>query len=194
MTLYPCRFATPDAECPQTPTYSARECTSYAAWRGSEVLQRQWPKDWGNATNWRAAAHYAGFRVDTTPEVNCIMALAPNTNGAGPMGHVGWVVGVEAATVVVQEYDFLVRFGYDERDFPIHGAEFIHLPQPPEEDLTPQQAQQLQDIWDAIFGPVPIDGGEGTAIPNNIDIIRRKVSPYKQGYPPANPPVVPGAP
>jgi hypothetical protein len=59
------------------------------------------------------------------------MALAPNVNGAGKVGHVGWVVSVETQTVVVQEYDFLVRFGYDERDFPIAGAQFIHLPQPP---------------------------------------------------------------
>jgi hypothetical protein len=63
-------------------------------------------------------------------------------------------------------------------------------PQPPtgDTDLTPQEHAWLQDIFEAVFGPSPVNGGEGHAPGNNLDIIRRKVSPYDEGYPPANPP------
>lgn len=61
-----------------------------------------------------------------------------------------------------------------------------------EDDVTPQLAQMIVDIWDALFGPVPIFGGEGVAKPNNLDIVRRAVSPYNAGYPVASPP--PGTP
>ena len=55
-------------------------------------------------------------------------------------------------------------------------------------DMDATQAQQLADVWTAIFGPVPIDGGESTypAKPNNLDIIRRKLSGYAKPYPAAN--------
>lgn len=131
MSQYPCFNQPPDSGCAATPTYEARECVSYVAWRGSLILGHEWPTGWGNAGTWPAQARAAGFVVNTTPAVNTIMCLPPNTNGAGKVGHVGWVVAVEAQSVVVQEYDFLVKYGYDERDFPIAGAEFIHLPAPP---------------------------------------------------------------
>jgi hypothetical protein len=48
--------------------------------------------------------------------------------------------------------------------------------------------QQIADLHAAVFQPVAINGGTSleTTPPNNIDIIRRAVSPYNAGYPPAN--------
>lgn len=130
MTSYPCFQEPPNAACPATPHYPARECTSYADWRASLILGHSLP-DFGNGGQWADNARAAGFVVNGTPAVNTVMALAPNTNGAGHQGHVAWVIAVESQTVQVAEYNFLVAFGYDERDAQIAGAEFIHLPQPP---------------------------------------------------------------
>ena len=138
MNTYPCGAAIPDSRCLATPTYPARECTSYAAWMGSQRWGRTWPLAWGNAGNWpNAARRVVGFRVDTVPEVGSVMALGPLVNGAGQVGHVAWVEGIGADTVTVSEYDFSIRFGYDVRDFPIVGALFIHLP---EAELQPYLA------------------------------------------------------
>lgn len=63
-------------------------------------------------------------------------------------------------------------------------------PTPPEDDdVTDEQAQMLADIHAAIFEPTAVGGVTGYpayAPGNNIDIIRRKVSPYNAGYPPAD--------
>ena len=56
------------------------------------------------------------------------------------------------------------------------------------DDMSAQAEAQIADIWTAVFGPVPENGGLPTypAKPNNLDIIRRKLSGYAQGYPAAN--------
>jgi surface antigen len=200
MSQYPCFAQAPDSACPATPHYPARECTSYADWRASLILGHTLP-DWGNGGQWAGNAKAAGFVVNGTPAVNSIMALAPNTNGAGPKGHVAFVVSVEPVTVVVQEYNFKLPpndHQYDERDARIAGAQFIHLPIPPtppeDDDLTPEQATQLQQIWSAIFEPTQVGGTTGYpayAPGNNIDIIRRKLNPYNEPYPPPNTAVPP---
>ncbi len=55
-------------------------------------------------------------------------------------------------------------------------------------DMDAVQDARLTDLWNAVFGPVPIDGGETSypAKPNNVDIIRRKLSGYAHPYPGAN--------
>jgi surface antigen len=131
LNLYPCQNVAPDGNCPLTPTYQARECVSYAAYMASRVLGRIFPTGWGNAWTWPSFARALGWTVDSTPEAGSIMALGPNVNGAGKVGHVAWVEDVGTGYVSVSEYDFLVRFGYDEREFPTAGALFIHLPKPP---------------------------------------------------------------
>lgn len=132
MNTYPCGAAVPDTRCLATPTYPARECTSYAAWMGSQKWGQTWPLNWGNAGNWpNAARKVNGFSVDGFPAIGSVMALGPGINGAGPVGHVGWVERIiDSHSIWVSEYDFLNRFGYDERQFPIVGALFIHLPRP----------------------------------------------------------------
>jgi|HubBroStandDraft_6_1064221.scaffolds.fasta_scaffold00174_53 hypothetical protein len=54
------------------------------------------------------------------------------------------------------------------------------------DDMSAQAEAQIADIWTALFGPAAVNGGEGPAKPNNLDIIRRKLSPYAQPYPAAN--------
>lgn len=59
-------------------------------------------------------------------------------------------------------------------------AAYIRTLTPPEEeDLTPAQAQQLQDIFDAIFSATPPDG---SAAWNNIEIIRRQATQLGATY------------
>jgi surface antigen len=198
---YPCLGVPVDGFCPETPTYPARECTSGCSWWGSQYQGKAWPTGWGNALNWPGKARAAGFVVNTTPAPNTIMCIPPNRKGAGPQGHVAFVTGSPVSgKVSVIEMNFLIEHGYDYRIATVAGCEFIHLdappsPTPPEDnDLTSAQDAKLTQLWEAVFGPVPISGGSGTSPPNNIDIIRRTVSPYAKGYPPANPPATPGAP
>lgn len=140
MTLppYPCLGVKIDGDCPQTPSYPARECTSGGAWWGSRITGKPWPQGWGNADNWPAAARAAGFRVDLTPEINSIMCIPTFTHGSGPKGHIAVVVGNPAANVApVWEMNFLIEYGFDFRTAPTSGCEYIHLeapipvPQPP---------------------------------------------------------------
>jgi hypothetical protein len=126
---YPCFKQSPNTGCSATPHYPARECTSYCSWRAS-MIGHALP-DWGNGDQWAGYARAAGFTVNGTPAINSIMALGNYVNGAGPKGHVAWVIGVETQTVAVAEYNFLVTYGYDERDARIAGAQFIHLSAPP---------------------------------------------------------------
>ena len=149
LTPYPCLGAPIDGDCPQTPTYPARECTSGAAFWGSQFTGKPWPQGWGNADNWPAAARAAGFTVDLTPAPNTIMCVPPNTNGAGSNGHVAYVTGpMVGMKVPVIEMNFLIEYGYSFRDAPISGCEFIHLvgagplppPNPPHRKGVPDMA------------------------------------------------------
>lgn len=187
----------PNGYCKYTPSFPGRECTSGASWWASQFQGKPWPTGWGDAMYWPGMARRYGFTVNTTCAPNTVMCVPPWTNGAGGKGHVAFVTGEPVnGRVAVIEMNFLIEYGYDFRPALIAGCEYIHLeghPSPPPEDndLTPQQAQMLQDIHDALFKPVQQDGGAGYpayAPGNNLDIVRRKVSPYKAGYPPANPP------
>jgi hypothetical protein len=125
---YPCLGAPIDGFCPQTPTYPARECVSGAAWWGSRFTGKPWPKGWGNADNWPAAARAAGFTVNGTPAANTIMCVPPNTNGSGKKGHVAWVNGEPASgAVAVWEVNWKPEYGFDYRMAPTANCEYIHL-------------------------------------------------------------------
>ena len=67
--------------------YPIGECTwgakQMAAWAGS---------NWGNASQWPAAAAAAGFRTGTTPQVGAIVSWS-----GGAYGHVAYVTGVDAS-------------------------------------------------------------------------------------------------
>src|ERR1019366_937022 len=117
MTLpsYPCLNAAVDRDCPQTPTYPARECTSGGSWWGSRYTGKPWPQGWGNADNWPAAARAARFNVTIQPSANSIMCIPPNTNGAGPKGHIAYLIGLAGPMAQVWEMKFLIEYGFDYR-------------------------------------------------------------------------------
>lgn len=88
--------------------FYSRQCTSFVAWRlrsaNGVALFDNWygqPSGmrWGNATDWRAAAQRAGYRVDTTPARGAIAWWNS--------GHLGWVAQVNPdGTVVLEEYNW----------------------------------------------------------------------------------------
>jgi len=159
----------------------------------------------GNALDWARNWRERGGFVQMTPVVGAVACFQPGTDGADARyGHVAVVVTVENPVLshgqfIVSEMNGPAGPGHtDDRlchDSP--GVSFLveFAPTPPEDnDLTALQAQQLQQIWQALFEPVAQDGGQGFpnyANPNTLDIIRRVVSPYAKGYPPANPPAAP---
>jgi surface antigen len=171
MSQYPCFAQAPDSACPATPHYPARECTSYADWRASLILGHGLP-DWGDGGQWAGNARAAGFTVDGRPAVNAIMALGNNVNGAGPQGHVAWVIGVETQTVNVAEYNFLVEHGYDERDAQIAGAQFIHLPTPPAPPVpSPITGDPAMFLYQAANGTIYlVQGGVKLTFTNVADV------------------------
>jgi hypothetical protein len=124
---YPCGGAPVDGACPQTPTYPARECTSGGAWWGSQYTGKPWPQGWGNADNWPAAARAARFNVTIQPSANSIMCIPPNTNGAGPKGHIAYVIGLAGPMAQVWEMNFLIEYGFDYRMARTANCEYIHL-------------------------------------------------------------------
>lgn len=135
---YPCFSVPPDGNCPQTPTYPARECTSGASFWGSWYTGKPWPIGWGDAMNWPTRARMAGYTVNTICTENSIMCLPPNHNGAGPKGHVAYVVGpIVQGHAEVWEMNFLIPHGFDYRPALVTGCEYIHLvpkPVPPAPD------------------------------------------------------------
>lgn len=169
---YPCLGAIPDGNCPQTPTYQARECTSGASWWGSQYQGKPWPTGWGNAMNWPAAARKAGFTVNTTPAIYSIMCLGPNVNGAGPVGHVAYVVGpVVQGHAEVFEMDFRIRFGFDFRPALVTGCEYIHLTPKPVPPAPPIGVEDMPWLYQAANGTIYlVCGGSRLALSAIADV------------------------
>lgn len=76
-------------------TYSPGYCTWFVASR------RPVPSGWGNARNWLANARAAGFATGSVPRVGAIA-----WTGAGAMGHVGLVTGVNGSQVTITEMNY----------------------------------------------------------------------------------------
>ena len=128
------------------------------------------------------------------------MCIPPNTNGSGPKGHIAYVVGEPVGgKVLVWEMNFLIEHGFDYRLAATAHCEYVHLTgsviHPPapvgDKDLTPQQAQMLTDIHNALFEAT---APEGTAPWNNNEIMRRMLAQLGADYnlrpgpvPPAKP-------
>ena len=107
---YPPRWKNPpqDAVLDQWKEYN-RECTSFVAWalhsrNGFEMPFYQ------NANMWGPLAIKHGFVVNSQPAVGSVA-----WSNAGTWGHVAYVVAVNGGNVAVEEYNFLVRGGYDKR-------------------------------------------------------------------------------
>lgn len=76
-------------------TYSPGYCTWFVASR------RPVPSGWGNARNWLANARAAGFATGSVPQVGAIA-----WTGAGAMGHVGLVTGVNGSQVTITDMNY----------------------------------------------------------------------------------------
>lgn len=76
-------------------TYSPGYCTWFVASR------RPVPSGWGNARNWLANARAAGFATGSVPRVGAIA-----WTGAGSMGHVGLVTGVNGSQATIAEMNY----------------------------------------------------------------------------------------
>jgi hypothetical protein len=135
-----------------------------------------------------------------TPLVHSIACFQPGDDGAlPPDGHVAVVESFTAIDFTVTEMHAPKLGVVDTRVCGLgSGVRFlVPLSVPTSGDeLTPEQAAQLTElqaqvalIFAAIFEPTevggPTPGFTNYAPGNNIDIIRRKVSPYNEGYPPS---------
>jgi surface antigen len=111
--------------------FAVRECTSFAAWRirqnavpNFDNWWRQpalWPY-WGNATSWDISAHEASVRTTPIPAVGSVLQKD------GSIGHVAWVVAINAGAVYVEEYNGQVPDGYSIHVYTnLNGLEFIHF-------------------------------------------------------------------
>lgn len=76
-------------------SYSRGYCTWFVASR------RSVPSGWGNARNWLANARASGFGTGSVPQVGAIA-----WTGAGSMGHVGLVTGVNGSQVTITEMNY----------------------------------------------------------------------------------------
>lgn len=102
-----------------------RQCTSFVAFRLSQVNGFTLPPAYGNADVWGQRARQEGYTVDMKPAVG---AVAWWTN---PM-HVAWVSAVHGNTVEIEEYNYGVRYTYGKRTIPASSVSgYIHF-----KDLT----------------------------------------------------------
>lgn len=109
-----------------------RECTSFVAWALHSRNGFEMPF-WQNANKWGPMAAKRGFVVNSQPAVGAVA-----WSNAGVWGHVAYVVGVHGGNVVVEEYNYLVRGGYDKRVVSagaftgyIHFKDLPSVPEPP---------------------------------------------------------------
>ena len=119
-----------------------RQCTSYAAWAltregvaltpdptgGADLTGPAGIGHLADARTWASAAQTAGYAVNSTPAVGAIAEWNANEKSswanpdgstgwltAGPEGHVGVVVGVNAdGTVVIRDYNGWVSLGFSQ--------------------------------------------------------------------------------
>ena len=88
----------------------SRQCTSFAAFRLSNVNGFEIPAAYGNANEWGYRARREGYRVDNTPAIG---SIAWST--AGIYGHVAWVSNVIGDEIEIEEYNYGIRESYNKR-------------------------------------------------------------------------------
>lgn len=147
---YPARWKNPpqDSVLDEWKEYN-RECTSFVAWalhsrNGFEMPFYQ------NANLWGPMAAKRGFVVNSQPAVGSVA-----WSNAGIFGHVAYVVAVNGGNVTVEEYNYLVRGGYDKRVASASAfTGFIHFKDTPSEPPT-------------VAPPAPPPSGSTPAPPQN---------------------------
>ena len=132
-----------------------RECTSFVAWRlnhdeGIPFTNHYKGAAFGNAYQWAGAAESVGIPVNGTPTPGSVAVYPASLPGSGGFGHVAYVDSVNnsAGTVTVEEYNFNVVGGYDQRIQAIDalGVQYIHFTTPPPPPPPPARP------W-AVFDP-----------------------------------------
>jgi len=88
----------------------SRQCTSFAAFRLSNVNGFELPGAYGNAGEWGYRARREGYRVDNKPAIG---AIAWST--AGGYGHVAWVSNVMGDNIEIEEYNYDYKGNYNKR-------------------------------------------------------------------------------
>ena len=106
---YPVYYKNGSQEIDQWRMYS-RQCTSFAAFRLSNVNGFEIPRAYGNANEWGYRARREGYRVDNRPAIG---SIAWST--AGTYGHVAWVSNVIGDEIEIEEYNYGIRESYNKR-------------------------------------------------------------------------------
>ena len=106
---YPAHYKNGSQEIDKWRMYS-RQCTSFAAFRLSNVNGFEIPAAYGNANEWGYRARREGYRVDNTPAIG---SIAWST--AGTYGHVAWVSNVIGDEIEIEEYNYGIRESYNKR-------------------------------------------------------------------------------
>ena len=106
---YPVYYKNGSQEIDKWRMYS-RQCTSFAAFRLSNVNGFEIPAAYGNANEWGYRARREGYRVDNTPAIG---SIAWST--AGIYGHVAWVSNVIGDEIEIEEYNYGIRESYNKR-------------------------------------------------------------------------------
>lgn len=106
---YPAYYKNGSQEIDQWRMYS-RQCTSFAAFRLSNVNGFEIPRSYGNANEWGHRARREGYRVDNTPMIG---SIAWST--AGTYGHVAWVSNVMGDQIEIEEYNYGYTEAYNKR-------------------------------------------------------------------------------
>ena len=104
---YPAHYKNGSQEIDKWRMYS-RQCTSFAAFRLSNVNGFEIPAAYGNANEWGYRARREGYRVDNRPAIG---SIAWST--AGTYGHVAWVSNVVGDEI--EEYNYGIRESYNKR-------------------------------------------------------------------------------
>ena len=106
---YPTYYKNGSQEIDKWRMYS-RQCTSFAAFRLSNVNGFEIPAAYGNANEWGYRARREGYRVDNTPAIG---SIAWST--VGTYGHVAWVSNVMGDQIEIEEYNYGIRESYNKR-------------------------------------------------------------------------------
>lgn len=106
---YPAYYKNGSQEIDKWRMYS-RQCTSFAAFRLSNVNGFEIPAAYGNANEWGYRARREGYRVDNTPAIG---SIAWST--AGGYGHVAWVSNVMGDNIEIEEYNYDYKGNYNKR-------------------------------------------------------------------------------
>lgn len=106
---YPAYYKNGSQEIDKWRMYS-RQCTSFVAFRLSNVNGFEIPAAYGNANEWGYRARREGYRVDNRPAIG---SIAWST--VGTYGHVAWVSNVIGDEIEIEEYNYGIRESYNKR-------------------------------------------------------------------------------